>query len=132
MVKKFGLFVLVAVALFAVASLAVAQEEVKTEAAPAVEAAAPAAAVNVGNKACPVTGEKIAELGKDTVEYEGKVYNLCCPMCKEQFLADPAKYIAIVDKELAGREMKEGAMMGEETAGEHPGHTQGHSEHPNK
>lgn len=100
MFKKYGLVVLVAVALFAVAGLAIAQEEAKTETVPVVEAVAPVAAVNVGNKVCPVTGEKIAALGKDTVEYQGKVYNLCCPACKEQFLADPAKYTAVVEEEL--------------------------------
>lgn len=123
MLKKFGLFVLVAVALFAVAGFVVAhEEEATTETAPAVETVAPAAAVNVGNKVCPVTGEKISEIGKYTVEYEGKVYNLCCPACKEMFLADPAKYTAIVDKELAAQEMEEGVTMGGKTAGEHPEH----------
>ncbi len=100
MFKKYGLVVLIAVALFAVAGLAVAQEEAKTETVPVVEAVAPVAAVTMGNKFCPVTNEKIAELGKDTVEYEGKVYNLCCPACKEQFLADPAKYTAAVEEAL--------------------------------
>ncbi|MBI5874043.1 MAG: YHS domain-containing protein [Candidatus Omnitrophica bacterium] len=107
MIKKLGLVLVVLVALFAVTGFVLAQEAAKTEAAaPVMEATAsaveaPAAAVSVGNKVCPVTGEKIAELGKDTVEYQGKVYNMCCPMCKDKFLAEPDKYIAIVDKELA-------------------------------
>jgi YHS domain-containing protein len=107
MIKKLGLVAVLLVALFVVAGVVMAQEAAKTEAvAPVVEATAPAveapaAAVSVSNKVCPVTGEKIAELGKDTVEYQGKVYNMCCPMCKDKFLAEPDKYIAIVDKELA-------------------------------
>ncbi len=96
--------VIVVCALLVVAGVVMAQEAANTETAPAavsVTEVTPAAAISVGNKVCPVTGEKVAELGKDTVEYEGKVYNMCCPMCKEQFLADPAKFIAIVDAELA-------------------------------
>ncbi|HAJ57059.1 MAG TPA: hypothetical protein DCL35_04740 [Candidatus Omnitrophica bacterium] len=126
MLKRSSLIAVVLIALFAVAGLAMAQEEAVTEtgAMPAVEEAV-TGVVNVGNKVCPVTGLKIKNLGEYTVEHEGEVYNLCCPECKEQFLADPAKYIAIVDKELAGLEMEEGAMMGEEAAGEH-------SEHPRK
>jgi YHS domain-containing protein len=104
MFKKLGMAVIVVCALFVVAGVVTAQEESKTETAPSavtVTEVTPEAAVNVGNKVCPVTGDKIAELGKDTVEYEGKIYNMCCPMCKDKFLADPAKYIAIVDQELA-------------------------------
>ena len=104
MFKKLGMAVVVVCALLVVAGVVMAQEASKTETAPSavtVTEVTPAAAVNVGNKVCPVMGEKIAELGKDTVEYEGKAYNMCCPMCKEKFLADPAKYIAIVDAELA-------------------------------
>jgi len=33
--------------------------------------------VDVGNKICPVSGEKIDEKMKATYEYEGKVYNFC-------------------------------------------------------
>ncbi len=60
--------------------------------------------VNVGNKICPVTGEKI-EAGEGmtpvTYEYEGKIYNFCCPECIDIFKSDPKKYIAIVEKELS-------------------------------
>ncbi len=104
MFKKLGMAVIVVCALLVVAGVVMAQEASKTETAPAVVTVTevtPAAAVNVGNKICPVTGEKISELGKDTVEYEGKIYNMCGPMCKDKFLADPDKYIAVVDQELA-------------------------------
>lgn len=63
--------------------------------------------VNVGNKVCPVSGEAIADPGKDTVEYDGKVYNLCCPMCKEEFLKNPEKYVAKVDEEMNADEGEE-------------------------
>ena len=50
-------------------------------------------AVNVGNKICPVSGEKIDEKAKATYEYEGKIYNFCCLMCTDEFKEDPEKYI---------------------------------------
>lgn len=56
--------------------------------------------VNVGNKICPVSGDKINGDVKATYEYEGKVYNFCCPMCIEEFKKDPQKYIKKVDEEL--------------------------------
>jgi YHS domain-containing protein len=50
-------------------------------------------AVNVGNKYCPISGEEIGKGDMEgqtaTVEYKGKIYNLCCPMCKDAFLKDP-------------------------------------------
>lgn len=58
-------------------------------------------AVNVGNKICPVSGEKIDEKLKATYEYQGKIYNFCCAGCLSAFKADPDKYIKIVDEELS-------------------------------
>lgn len=60
-----------------------------------------AAVVNVGNKICPVTGDKVN--GKDFYEYKGKRYGLCCGMCPAIFASDPEKYSAIADKEVAGK-----------------------------
>jgi YHS domain-containing protein len=57
-------------------------------------------AVDLGNKVCPVSGEKINEKMKATYEYEGKIYNFCCPMCIEEFKKDPQKYIKKVEEEL--------------------------------
>lgn len=57
--------------------------------------------VNVGNKICPVMGGEVS--GKDFYEYKGKRYSLCCPMCAATFNADPEKYSAIADKEVAGK-----------------------------
>lgn len=116
MVKRLGLAVLLLVALFVAVGVVMAQEETKTETAAVstMETAVPEAPVNAGNMVCPVTGMKIAELGKDTVEYQGKVYNLCSSMCKEKFLAEPDKYVAIVDEKLAAE--KEAALVSEAPA----------------
>lgn len=56
--------------------------------------------VSVGNKICPVMGEKIDEKTKATYEYEGKIYNFCCPACIDEFKKDPEKYIKKVEEEL--------------------------------
>jgi len=61
---------------------------------------AESAAVDAGNKICPVTGEKIDEAAKATYEYGGKIYNFCCPMCIDEFKKEPQKYIDKVNKEL--------------------------------
>jgi YHS domain-containing protein len=58
-------------------------------------------AVEVGNKICPVMGEKIDMNKKLTAEYNGKIYNLCCPACTAEFPKDPKKYSEIADKEIA-------------------------------
>lgn len=55
--------------------------------------------VNVGNKICPVSGEKIDEKLKVTYEYQGKVYNFCCAMCIDAFKKDPEKYIKKIEEE---------------------------------
>ena len=73
----------------------------------AAEEAAPAMvakAVEVGNKICPVSGEKIEKtaMGEPVkIEYKGKIYNLCCGMCPKDFNKDPEKYSKIADDEVA-------------------------------
>ena len=59
-----------------------------------IEKAPPASSgvVDAGNKFCPVSGDKVS--GKHFVEYNGKKYGLCCPMCANKFKKDPAKYLA--------------------------------------
>ena len=61
--------------------------------------------VDVGNKICPVLGEKIDEKTKATYEYEGKIYNFCCAMCVDTFKKEPEKYIKKI-KEQAQDESK--------------------------
>jgi len=62
--------------------------------------------INVGNKICPVSGEKIGQGGMEpaTYEYEGKIYNFCCPACIEEFKKDPEKYIKKIEAEKANNE----------------------------
>ena len=52
----------------------------------------------VGNKFCPVSGDRIDERNKVTYEYKGKVYNLCSPDCVEEFKKDPEKYLEKMKK----------------------------------
>ncbi len=92
MVRKAMLLLAVA-AFVGMATAAMAQEE-ETH-------ATVMAAEDVGNTVCPVMDGVIEELGKDTVEYEGKVYNLCCADCKETFLNDPDKYAALAEAQVA-------------------------------
>ena len=46
----------------------------------------------VGNKICPVSGEKIDKKMKQTYEYKGKIYRFCGPMCIEEFKKNPENY----------------------------------------
>ena len=70
-------------------------------------------AVEIGNKICPVSGDKIPVPGeKDTMgdkpvkyEYNGKIYNLCCPMCIKDFKKNPEKYSKIAEDEVAKEKM---------------------------
>jgi len=48
--------------------------------------------VDAGNTVCPVSGDKVS--GKHFVEYKGKRYALCCPLCEKDFKKDPEKFIA--------------------------------------
>ena len=60
--------------------------------------------IEMNNYICPVSGEKIGEMGEVVkFEYEGKVYNLCCSMCVKDFKKEPQKYMLIVDEELSTR-----------------------------
>lgn len=52
--------------------------------------------VEAGNKICPLSGDEVK--GKDFVEYKGKKYGICCAMCKKDFLKNPEKYIANLEK----------------------------------
>lgn len=72
--------------------------------------------VEVGNKICPVSGEKIEEKLKATYEYNGKVYNFCCASCVEEFKKDPDKYIKKVNEESQSQvkeEVRQNEMMPE-------------------
>jgi len=47
---------------------------------------------------CPVSGDKLGEMGAPFVfEYKGQEVKLCCKDCKKDFDKDPAKYIKKVE-----------------------------------
>jgi len=52
-----------------------------------------------GNKICPVSGEEINDEARAIYEYKGKIYNLCCAACIEEFKNNPDKYVQIVEAE---------------------------------
>lgn len=81
-------------------------------------------AVDVGNKICPVSGEKIDE--KATYEYQGKIYHFCCSSCIEDFKKDPEKYIKKVEEELKGKDSQELKKMKMPEEDEMPMGMQGH------
>ena len=59
------------------------------------------APIEVGNKICTVSKEKIGEMGEAVqYEYEGKLYSFCCPECIKDFKKDPEKYIKNVLEEM--------------------------------
>ena len=69
----------------------------------ATQAAQP---VQIGNKICPVSGGPVKGSMGDTpvtVEYNGKVYNLCCPGCLSLFKKNPEYYSNIAEKEVASK-----------------------------
>ena len=64
-------------------------------------------AIEVGNKICPVSRDKIpapgekGEMGEAVkYEYNGKIYNLCCLMCIKDFKKNPEKYSKIAEDEV--------------------------------
>ena len=88
---------LLLLAVFICAPLGVRAEEEVVADEPAVEAVVDESApevVELGNKICPVSGEKVGEMGKvETIEYKGKKINLCCAMCKKDFEKDPEAFL---------------------------------------
>ena len=48
-------------------------------------------------KTCPVSGEKLGEMGKPYVfTYKEQEVKLCCKSCKKDFDKDPAKYMKLI------------------------------------
>ena len=56
--------------------------------------------IDVGNKICPVTGEKVDETARITYKYEDKIYNFCCAECIKEFKKEPETYIKKFDEKL--------------------------------
>jgi YHS domain-containing protein len=47
---------------------------------------------------CPVSDEKLGEMGKPYVfEYKGREIKLCCSSCKKDFDKNPAKFVKKID-----------------------------------
>ena len=86
----------------------------------AAEEAAQTAAVDAGNKLCPISGEPVS--GTSFVEYQGKRYGLCCPGCEKMFLAEPEKYLAKMNAQ-------EAALAQQAAPAQEPAQEAGHSHH---
>jgi hypothetical protein len=54
---------------------------------------------------CVVSGEKLGENGNPCIFiHEGVEVRLCCPRCKEDFTADPEKYLAKIREARAAKQ----------------------------
>ena len=50
-------------------------------------------------KTCPVSDEKLGEMGKPFVfAYEGREIKLCCKNCEKDFKKEPAKYVKKIEE----------------------------------
>jgi YHS domain-containing protein len=48
-------------------------------------------------KTCPVSGDKLGDMGKPYVfVYQGQEVKLCCPDCKKDFDKNPDKYMKLI------------------------------------
>lgn len=81
------------------------------------------AAKAVGNKECPVSGEKIGSMGKGpVVVYKGKAVELCCSGCIKAFAKDPEKFLKVAEGAGATDSAK-GAPAGEAKSHDMKGHS---------
>ena len=65
---------------------------------------------SAGNKICPVSKNPVdnGTMGKIIkFVYNGKIYNLCCPMCVKDFKKNPEKFSKIAEDEVAKEKMME-------------------------
>lgn len=47
---------------------------------------------------CPVSGDKLGEMGKPCVfTYKDREVKLCCKSCRKDFDKDPAKYLKLIE-----------------------------------
>ena len=98
--KKTNLFILLAIGAFGVMALST-----KLTGAPSccgsMAEATPMAADSSAKPdllaTCPVSGEKLGEMGKPfTFTYKDQEVKLCCKSCKKDFDKDPEKYIKLI------------------------------------
>ena len=96
--KKTNLFILLAIGAFGVMALSTKLTGASSCCAGMAEAtpmAADAKAKPDLLATCPVSGEKLGEMGKPLVFTDkDQEVKLCCKSCKKDFDKDPAKYIA--------------------------------------
>ena len=79
---------------------------------PTASAAASAEkAVEVKNRYCPVSGDKVNK--RVWVDYQGKRYSLCCRDCVKDFKKDPKKYIEIMKQQESSPTPPVGTMGGQ-------------------
>ena len=96
--------------ILAVIALAVSQYGFAAEEATEAVADQAMEMVVVANKICPISGEKIGEMGEGkVVEYNGKQYKLCCAACEKDFLKDPDAAVKKIEDSMAA-ETKSGAL----------------------
>ena len=95
--KKTNLFILLAVGAVGVMTLSTKLTGApaccggRAEATPVADAKAKPDLLET----CPVSGEKLGEMGKPLVfTYKDQEVKLCCKSCKKDFDKDPAKYIS--------------------------------------
>lgn len=119
--RKWSLLIVLGLVL-AAAPIAQAQEDPMAEdmgaAAGETMKAAEVTAVEVGNTICPVTGNVIDMSKSIKFEYNGKIYNLCCPACISSFADDPEKFAKIAEESVGMAPAVTDEGMGEEAAGD--------------
>ncbi|MDO8489261.1 MAG: YHS domain-containing protein [Candidatus Omnitrophota bacterium] len=105
MYKRILLFLITVVFIFGISKLSLAMtcdDHAQLQVAQIKDSGNKSESVNVGNKICPVSGEKVGEgMEPATYEYQGKIYNFCCSACIPEFKKDPEKYIKKVNEEPA-------------------------------
>ncbi len=59
---------------------------------------------------CPVSGDKLGEMGKPfVIEYKGQEVKFCCKNCKKDFDKEPEKYMKLIraaDKDAHAKDNK--------------------------
>ena len=96
MKKSVAAIAICIVCAIAFAGIGICQNGETKTATPAATAVAP---VKVNNTICPVMGSPVNMKNPVTVEYNGKIYNLCCSMCPATFKSNPEKYSKIAEEQ---------------------------------
>lgn len=84
-----------------------------------------AAPAEVGNKICPISGEKIKAGEEVKHEYNGKIYNFCCKMCVKDFQKNPEKFSKAAEEEAKTGAASTTDATKTESTEDHQGHTHG-------